>query len=355
MLTAEDVVAYLISRRLLTSADVVDGEIVVTDVSRRHQNFAISRAGGNGLFVKQHDFRQNARTLGREAQAYESLGRSAPEFARNHTPVLLSHDTDIDTLVLQLLGGVESLSSMFHRLGDAAVSSATRLGSALAILHDLAPADAISAPTPWVFSALLPPSTIMDEFSTIGLSAIAIIQQMDSFRHSLPTLRLGHEFGFVHGDMRLENCLVRTSEDTTLAEALYLVDWELSGIGDTSADVGGILCDYLTIWLRSIPSAPTVPIADSISAASLSLNSVRPSTEAFWNAYRERRTSWSGAQDFVLRSLRWAGMRLAQAAVEEAQSCGALTTSVVLTLQLADNMLSRPVEAGSHLLGISGL
>jgi hypothetical protein len=279
--TAEDVLKYVIDQGLLTDADIVDGDVLVADASRRHHNVTVGLANGRGLFVKQHDLRQHARTLGREARAYELLWSAAPDFSRHHVPPLLSFGPQNDTLVLRLLDGVESLSAVHVRSADAAENSAEWLGRTLADLHDLAPTGALPAPRPWVLSAVLPPISALSDFSTSALSAIAIIQQTDIVRDALHKLRSGPELGMVHGDMRLDNCLVRFGEDDAVPEAVYLVDWELSGIGDTSADVGGIFCDYLAAWTRSIPSAPTVPIADSVRAGSVSLESIKRGAAAF--------------------------------------------------------------------------
>lgn len=51
-----------------------------------------------------------------------------------------------------------------------------------------------------------------------------------------------------HGDVKLDNVLVRDGDDLAVA----LVDWELGGIGDPEWDVGSVAGDYLFRWLRSI-------------------------------------------------------------------------------------------------------
>jgi hypothetical protein len=56
--------------------------------------------------------------------------------------------------------------------------------------------------------------------------------------------------------------------------------------------------------------------------------------------------------EFLVRSVQLAGARLIQSAIESAQMSAQLTSTVVYMLQLAENILANPRQAGGRLLGL---
>ena len=82
ILSKSNVVHYLIEQGLLTVESVVDGDLMVTDTTRRNRNFKVIRRASPGYFVKQIQNwdPQTVATLASEATCYR-LARSGPEFA----------------------------------------------------------------------------------------------------------------------------------------------------------------------------------------------------------------------------------------------------------------------------------
>ena len=56
--------------------------------------------------------------------------------------------------------------------------------------------------------------------------------------------------------------------------------------------------------------------------------------------------------EWLLRSVRYAGAKLVQAAFEQTQAQTHLTSTALCMLQLSFNILQRPLDAAIHLLGI---
>jgi hypothetical protein len=78
---------------------------------------------------------------------------------------------------------------------------------------------------------------------------------------------------------------------------------------------------------------------------------MQPAIGQFWAAYQS--TSGDQAKErSVLRAVRFAGVRLIQMAVEDAQSASELRAHTVCLLQLGMNVLQRPTEAATLLLGL---
>jgi hypothetical protein len=74
---------------------------------------------------------------------------------------------------------------------------------------------------------------------------------------------------------------------------------------------------------------------------------------AFWSAYTRRmQLDPTTADEWLIRSTRYAAVRLIQTAYEQGQSASRLTGNTVCLLQLSFNILSRPEDAAVGLLGI---
>jgi aminoglycoside phosphotransferase (APT) family kinase protein len=351
VLTRPEVVDYLLQRGLMSMADVVDGGFVIDDVSRRNHNLVVRSRSRPGLFLKQRDPRQSAVTLHREADAYRLLGDGGSVFARHHLVGLLHVDSSRDLLVLEHLDGVEPLHAARLRGREMDEACARGLGRALGRLHDVRPADEalMVAPT-WALSLRRPTPDVLTDLSSASLAVIGIVQQSRPIAEALAELARSQAPGcLIHGDMRLDNCLVTVPAARARPPRLAVVDWELAGVGDPAWDVATVLCEYLAIWLRSIPLADSLSLDDSLALAEHPLSEVRPAVAAFWDAYRTGR-GLDRQCGFLIRTTRWLGARLVQTAIEIAQTSSHLTRTVVYMLQLAEHALEKPEHVAKRVL-----
>ena len=75
MLEQAEAAGYLLDRGLLTPETVVDGGLVVREVSSRNLNFAVEAGEGASYLLKQGRSAEGAATVAREAAVYEELLR----------------------------------------------------------------------------------------------------------------------------------------------------------------------------------------------------------------------------------------------------------------------------------------
>jgi thiamine kinase-like enzyme len=353
MLTEARAVQYLLEQQILTQADVVQGGLLVHDVSRRNRNFTFRTNDGAGYFLKQSDIRQSSKTLHREAEIYRLLWMSEPGFASRHMPRLLWFDLTEELLVLDYLDSVEPLSMVQPRDSNLPIACAAELGHALGRLHNsqLAKGCNIEAPSPWIFSVEKPGRKLFTDFSSSAIFVIQIIQRVPNFGALLSGLSRSYEPSTpIHGDIRWDNCLVRMQEGSEAPKRFFIVDWELAGYGDPCWDVGGVFCEYLNLWIRSLPVTPSLSLEDSLNLAAYPLNAVQLRLTAFWNSYSQERSNLGHDRAFLLRAIQLSGARLVQSAVESAQASAQLTSTVVYNLQLAENIIRNPRRAGICLL-----
>jgi Phosphotransferase enzyme family len=257
MLEQAEVIAYLLERGLLAPAVVVDGGVIVRDVSRRNRNFTVERRDGPGYLLKQGLGAEGALTVAHEARVYEDLGVKASGFAV-HLPRYYGYDSDRGILALELIGDGEDLRAYHMRTGKFPAALGEQLGRALARLHRETSAAPVAAPAPWVLSVHRPGLSVFHDTSAAGLQLIKIIQGTAGFGELLDELRQGWSAEtFIHQDVKWDNCLAASQGPGDL----HLVDWEAAAAGDPAWDIGSAISQYLSFWLASIPHTGDQPPA----------------------------------------------------------------------------------------------
>jgi Ser/Thr protein kinase RdoA (MazF antagonist) len=134
----------------------------------------------------------------------------------------------------------------------------------------------------------------------------------------------------IHGDWKLDNCLISPDRDS-----MRVVDWEFVSWGDSIWDVSALLQSYWNFWVRR-------PLDYSI-------ESIRPALRAFLSAYAEAR-EWD-AGELAARAIRFAGARMLQTAFENLDKIEEMTGQTVRLMQGSLNVFTRPDWAAEQLIG----
>jgi hypothetical protein len=352
MLEQADVVGYLIERGLLEPVSIVDGGVVVRDVSSRNRNFRVECGDGPGYLLKQGLGTDGAVTVAHEAEVYEDLGVKAPRFA-SHLPRYFGYDPDRGVLTLALIANRENLRAYHARAGKFPAALGGQLGCALARLHRDTPATPTmpdAALAPWVFSVHRPGVAVFHDTSAAGLELVKLIQGTTGFGELLDELRRGWRAEtLTHQDVKWDNCLV----DPEGTQTLRLVDWEVAAVGDPAWDIGSAISQYLSFWLFSIPHTGSEPPARFPALAAHPLATMTAAIRACWDGYADELGITAGEEDERLcRAVGYAGARLVQTAFEASQYLQQPTSGAVLHLQLAFNVMRSPEAAATRLLGI---
>jgi len=363
LLEATDVVHYLLSRGLITRECVVEGDLVIIDVSsRRNRNFKIRQKHAPGLFVKQpRTWTPDALgALRREARCYQ-LAQSNADFAALAplVPTLLHYDDRSQVLVVELIGESENLREHHQRLGRFASDVAEQLGTALGKYHagttvrPDAPTESSVFPglAPWILSFHSQPIR-PDSRRGAVLQLSKILRQYPEFMRQVDELRNTWRFDcLIHGDMKWDNCLVYPRDSQDGRVNLKIVDWELADFGDSCWDIGAILQAYLSSWVLSIPDTGMTPATILVDQAQYKLDDMQPAISAFWQAYAmTRQIGAEAARDLLERSMRYGAARMIQTVFELSTETSQLSPFAVRLLQLSDNILANPKEAVEHLL-----
>jgi aminoglycoside phosphotransferase (APT) family kinase protein len=362
MLTARESVAYLLRRGLLSESQLVGCDLVLVDASRRNRNFKIVSHTGPSYVIKQAASADGMLTLRREAAAYRLF--TSRDEARQFAPYLpkfFGHDEEHHLLVLELVPDARDVREEQTQRGRFSTGLATAMGNALACLHRIPPdlmangdgLGSLEDVLPWALSLHRPTVSLFRETSSANIQLIKIVQKFAIFCDLIDRIRNDwRPTTPVHADLKWDNWIVSRARRGR-APMVHLVDWELAGIGDPCWDVGSAFHDYLSCWLFSIPITGATPPERFPELARHPLAQMQPAIRAFWQSYRQAALrDAQEAYEFLLRSVKYAAVRLIQTSMEQMQPSVQLTGNVVCVMQVAFNILQRPHDAIVHLLGL---
>ncbi|HEU4348492.1 MAG TPA: phosphotransferase, partial [Actinoplanes sp.] len=306
--------------------------------------------------LKQAVGQERAATVQHEAAVYRLLHAAADgPGLRPYLARLCHHDASSGILILEARPGAQNLRDYYALGGRFSPSLAARLGDALGALHRMPTgARAPTARPPWILSLHRCDLNAFRELSSGSVALVRIVQEQAGLGALLDGLRDAWSArSFIHNDVRWDNCVAAGRSPTARKSRLYLVDWELAGLGDPAWDVGSVLAGYLSLWLMSMSIPPGTAPERLPYLARWPLERMHPALRRFWRSYVLRcGLDASEAAALLGRVVGYAAARLMQMAVEQSQDAVEPTAGAILALQLSQNVLERPGEAAEGLLGL---
>lgn len=364
MLSQSEVAQYLLKRRLVSTESIVEGDLVVMDVSQRNRNYKVVNERGPSYLLKQGIGPEGRATLGNEAAVYQLLQSDRSAHGLDcFLPHSYGYDPEEHILILELVRNGQDLREYHTSRGRFSTTIAGILGNALGLLHRQMreqrkwseDGHRFSDQPPWVLSVHRTDFDLFLHASNANIQAIKIIQRFPEFCEHLDTLRQGWMVEtLIHQDMKWDNCIVFAKPGSQRKTGIKIVDWELASIGDPRWDAASVFSNYLSIWLLSIPITGEAPPERFIELARYPLEKMQPAIRAFWQSYvRQMGLSATIANEWLLRAVKYGAARLVQTAFEQMQMSVRLMGNAVCLLQLSLNILRRPQEALINLLGLS--
>ena len=365
-LTPKEIAPYLIESGLVSARSIVEGDLVVLDASRRNSNFKVVSERGTSYLIKQGIDGERAGTIANEASVCSFLQTDAAYAPlRPYLPVLHMCQPEEHVEVFELVRDACDLREYHTRLGRFPTNLAADLGLVLGTLHSARSVQEGTAhierrDAPWPLTLHRPSFALYRRMSNANVQLVSAMQSFPAFGMLLDALRarwpefVGAEAGaLVHYDIKLDNVLV-IRDRSGRAKGIKLVDWELAGLGDPAWDVGALFGEYLGFWLLSIPITGESPPERFLEMALYPLSRIQPALGAFWDSYKDQAgLVGPEAAQFLWRAVAYAACRLLQTAFESSQRTSKLTGNALCFLQLSFNVLQRPFEAATQLLGIT--
>ncbi len=361
-LTAYNLSNYLISRGLLDAQSIVDGDYTVSEHGRRNRNFKVHRRKQPGIFVKQVKVLDplSTATVKREAGFYRAV-HGDPKFSalREMIPEFLDYESRRHAVALRLADGAESLAEKQGREGIYREDTAHLLGHALGTIHLHGPAMHADPATRGLFTSQLPWPITLDQtgysfltnIGPIGPALAAEIQKIPTLQPKLSALRAEWRYDcLIHGDMKFDNCLIRTGPDGV--PNLTIVDWELADIGEAAWDLGSIYKDLLMAVLMSSEYRESAVRNNTSAPPLVTLESVQPAALAFWNGYHAgRRMPPQYHSAFLDKVVRFTAARMVLAVLEYLFNSNEMNQLGHHTLQTAVWLLEAPQDGRLRMIG----
>jgi thiamine kinase-like enzyme len=364
ILNARNVAHYLMERGLVTRSSLVDGDLWIVESTRRNRNYKIIRRNSPAYFVKQVQNweAQAIASLRCESSCYW-LANNDPDFAALAPLLPPYHDFDAaaNVLVVGLLSGGENLTDYHRRVGEFPLEMAAKLAKILASCHSKIPARVRKASQESIFPQRVPWILSIDQMNAGGTPGISggnaqivqIIQRYPEFQQCLAKLRnLWRAECLIHGDVKWDNCLVLAKSGDPKADDLKLIDWELADFGDPCWDAGAVFQAYLSCWIFSMPQRAEATPDDLVAQAQYPVEKMQPAIHHFWKTYVEAKgIPKRGEAEQLERCVSSAAARMIQTAYEYSYYAQQLSANILYLLQVSLNVLTRPQEAITELMG----
>lgn len=350
----EEAIAFLLDGQLLDPRDLVQGIVRVEDRSSRHRSVAVHCTTRTGFFLKQAPSGDVLGTLATEATFYHLVHTGSRLAAlKPFVPRLLGYDADRQLLTLELVANAFTARSDAG-LADAPADIGPQLGHLLALCH-LAGTDddpdtraAFSDMLPWAFHVALPSPSLFRDLGPLQLELIRLVQRQRDIVDRFCELRRAWQWSsFIHGDVRWSNVLVEEPA------RIRLVDWEAAGLGDPAWDLASAFEAWLARGLETLKLDVGDGPAEASARFARALPALQRQTRGLWQAYlRTARLEREPGRALLDRATAYTGVRLLQSAYEWSLGRAGFTPFILLTVQLAVNLLRQPPAARAAVFGI---
>ena len=370
MLTVDNAVTFLLEQGMIDVSVIIDSDLIIRSVARRNRNLKVEGPASTGLFVKQAESTAGSEreTLSREAGfLYFCASEPGIDQLRRLVPRLISASVEGTVLVLELISGAASLWSQLETEADPElfIGAARRLGQVLATLHRILSISKwgenarlawLSQSIPWGMTLHRPAIGLLADLGPANAETLRVVQDEPGFADGLESLCSRWEpTSVIHGDIRLDNVLVRPrigAKDSEPNE-LWVTDWEMVQFGDPAWDLAGAFQDLLVFWVSTMPRSGDLSIEQMIYQAKAPLSLMRRGARAISHGYREgANLAACDEQELLGRAVAFSAARLVQSAFEAAHNATSLVGRSVCLLQISANLLGDPERAQTELYGI---
>ncbi|MCP4264496.1 MAG: phosphotransferase [Candidatus Brocadiaceae bacterium] len=340
----QQVLAFLNCSGLIKAEDVLGQQWRFFSQSRRNINHMVVNGLGEGFFIKQAQGKEQHWSIDRERQCLEHI-RNINE-AHGITPEFVSWHAARGILCCKVVKGAVAFSHFNLRGGKYYKTMASSLAQSLACLHTLPVPDFKPFPLPWILAIHTPTIHQLGEFSQSMRKFVMLIQSQANLCEALEHLATSWEQNtFIHADLKWDNILFHRPSKKKRYQSV-IADWETSGPGDKHWDLGSVIGEYLHVWVQSIVNSKGVIEANEPIRARVPFSRILPNIKAFLKIYRSLHDC------DPLRATQFAAVRLLQFLYETHRSLNDYNEQSALELQLAANLLTRPLEASMGLLGL---
>jgi thiamine kinase-like enzyme len=364
VLSSQNVANYLEDREIYFLSANKDREITLKH--GKNFNLLVKTAENNCVLVKQerlNDDRSTSEEFVREWRIQEWLNSDLKlESLRQLMPEVVDFDRDNAIVVIKYYSDCQDLDDFYRERQVFPESVATALGESLAAIHSRTFNSDIDHQ--FLQQNLIVPQKFLPEIGKLspnifgifcedGIEFFRLYQRHDSLKESILQLHeLWHSCCLCHGDLKLDNILIRLQPQKSSQNLIRFIDWEKYCWGDPTYDLAMIIESYLKIWLESLLISPAIDINTSLQLANTPLEKIQPSLRALITSYLTNFTQViADSPKFCQRLMQLTGYITINKIIQNLESHYPFDNRAICTLQVAKTLLCRPQEAFSFVFG----
>lgn len=370
ILNSQNVFDYLVEKGLFTHSEQPLSKI--EPLIAKNFNLLLTFANQSKLFVKQERLNQEGKAAGEfviEWKIQEFL-QQFPSFNNYHQflPEVLNFDVENSIIIFKYLDDYRDLMDFYTKEKGFPPEITQEIGTILGTIHrdtfqhqeyqkfftqNSANFNQIShlikgleRVEPEIFG-LVPDD---------GLKFFALYQRYDSLGKAIA--ELGNAVipsCLTHNDLKLNNILLQKDWQNA-SNMIRLIDWERSGWGDPTFDLGTIIGSYIQIWLSSLVISNSLNIEESLGLAMTPLELLQPSIGSLILAYLNTFPAIvEHRPDFLQRVVQFTGFTLIQQIQAMIQYQKSFSNMGIAMLQVAKTLLNRPVQSIPTIFGAAAV
>lgn len=363
----DNVVSYLLDKKLIYVSTIVKGDLKIVDVSSRNRDLKVMRKNNLSYLLKQPDLLDlsSKETFRKECLLYSQVFSNRKlEKIRTLVPQIVLYDYANNILALQLLTDGLPLSEIMYNHNEYKCNENLfySIGESMSCyhnaFHDYILKNGIPhflpRQLPLVFQLVYPTPHFLAYCSPADIQLLKIIQHQKEYFKFLDEIEsMWTQETIIHGDIRFDHVIASQIKKDSGLDTIRFVDWEMADVGDPAWDIAGILHDLIILWVLSMRSAGKASPEDLVSSTESLLQNIQLSVRSFmvgYNKYQQLPTLSNEA--LLLRCIKYLALRLLQRVHESLQFERELSITSTCVLQLSLNILREPQQAAVYLLGI---
>jgi len=352
----DNIASYMIDKGLMKTKSIVDGDLIVSDLSRKNLNFTIVCENSTSYFLKQPYVTDeySIETINRESKFYSKVFSSIIfSKIQEITPRFIKFDSKNNVLITKFITNYQKNNEKEILFGK----QMSALGKNLGRFHSLTSQKMIHSEFNFLPKSF-PPTILISRprpelFSLMGLGSLQFLKDIQQneilFKFLVDLEKIWRIETIIHGDLKFDNMIFATSE-TKKGSELKLLDWELVQIGDPAWDIGTILFNFLYSHLFGEGFLKKFKMKENLEQIKSLIQTIGLDFKVLWNAYqKEMKQTKLIDETFLERAIKYATAKLIQSSFDSLQEEVESSDRELINIKISETLIKN-INFVKHIL-----